>query len=191
MEARKNDYERLALGAAELCFCTNMGCTTCGCMEIRNGLELIGMGKLPATIHHEGEFTKGHLWNPCPAHDLLLAREAATADLAYLGQQIGSYLIQFAGFLLERFECGQIRDREAAIAVKSTGIDPRMVREVCWRLISVSWVSQLLRLAGASTNEGTVAHLQDLALGRKLLGVNDLWRLGFSAVFAPATRRAQ
>lgn len=100
-----NHFDRLVIHGTIHNWCWRIGCTTCGCMEFRNGMELIGQGIDP--LADESSLTNGLLWQDgFEAHcarstDLGIQALAANIDV-YDETLKKPYWIGFLGLAMER-----------------------------------------------------------------------------------------
>ena len=106
-----NSFERLVTAACDLNLCWHLYCGTCGNHEIRNGLELIGMGKLPDIVDKKS-FPDDQLFDnrqgQCFKRDIRLASECAKADLHDLAKLPRPTWLGSLGLVLYRFRMPRV-----------------------------------------------------------------------------------
>ena len=167
-----NPFERLVTAACDLNLCWKLYCTTCGNTEIRNGLELIGMNKLPDELDKKC-LQNGHLFNntegQCFERDIRLAREAVKADLDSLSRLPQLTWLGSLGLTLHRFETPPLIF--TAGDDKSFDLDQR---RTCWSLISSSWAYQFLNILEDDIEEELLTKLRRCDKGESYLRWQDL-----------------
>jgi len=115
-------------------------------MEIRNGLEFIGMGKLPETVNKrrlQDDYLFNNSEGQCFERDIRLAREAVKADLKSLSELQRLTWLGCLGLTLYRFETPPL--------IFTLGDDKSFEldrRRTCWSMISSSWANQFLEMLG-------------------------------------------
>jgi hypothetical protein len=168
----ENTFEKLVTAACELNLCWKLYCTTCGNSEIRNGLEFIGMGRLPETIDRDSFGNKQLFDNrqgQCFKRDITLACEAVRADLQNLSQLERPTWLGTLGILLYRFNTPPL--------LFTKGDDNEQDfdrRRACWSMISSSWAGQFLSMLEVSADKTLLKKLQACEKGRSHLTWQDL-----------------
>ena len=167
-----NLFERLVTAACDLNLCWQLYCTTCGNVEIRNGLELIGMGKLPDIVDKKS-FPDDQLFDnrqgQCFKQDIKLACEAVRADLQSLSKLPRPTWLGSLGLVLFRFETPPI--------LFTQGDDNERDfdrRRACWSMISSSWAGQFLNMLGDRADETLLNKLNACEGGKSYLRWQDL-----------------
>ena len=167
-----NSFERLVTAACDLNLCWQLYCTTCGNHEIRNGLELIGMGKLPA-IADKKSFPDDQLFDNRQGQsfkrDIRLACVAVGADLQGLSKLPRPTWLGSLGLVLYRFKTPPI--------LFTKGDDNELDfdrRRVCWSMISSSWSGQFLNMLEDSVDETLLKKLKACEAGKDYLHWQDL-----------------
>ena len=166
-----NSFERLVTAACEQNFCWNLFCTTCGCMEIRNGLELIGEGLLPEVISRDALINTSVTGGMQAAleRDNQLAQELAAANLATLSSLPMPDWLGCLGLALYRFEPPPI------LFAKASGDETDYsTRRDCWQLIGFSWAKQFRSLLGGCADEELKTLLTRCNEGQRSLRWQDL-----------------
>jgi hypothetical protein len=141
-----NAFDKLVLHGCREKWCWRLYCTTCGNMQFRNGMELIGKGQDPL-IEHDASAQSGLLWHDdfslLADRSLPLGCQIIAANIAeYHRQHRGIDWLGFMGLALWRFE-------QLVSAAPATNYQERMHihnRELILQLISNSWSKQFYSL---------------------------------------------
>lgn len=139
------NFDRLVLRGCKQKWCWKLYCTTCGSMEFRNGMEVIGMGLDP--LADEGASLRNGLrWRDPPeefaARTLALGCQVATANAReFYDQHDGIDWLGFMGLALWRIE------NSPAARVTTVANEKHAENcELLLNLISNSWSSQFYSL---------------------------------------------
>jgi len=142
---RLSDFDKLVIHGCKNGWCWKLYCTTCGSMDFRNGMELIGMGQDPLA-EPETSRRNGLRWRDNPheivARTLLLGCQVAAANVQeYCRQHHGIDWLGFMGLALWRIS-------NTSVPRDTRFEDEREMenRELLLQLISNSWSRQFYLL---------------------------------------------
>ena len=163
---KANEFERLVTVANQKRWCWNIGCTTCGNMQIRNSLELIGMGQLPEELD-EADLTSITLFRDKAEYDrdIRLSRELVKTDLQAFSGLLPRNWLGCMGLALLRFERFPIEPAMQSVKER---------RKACWLMISSSWAEQFSDLLRNDADPEVVILLQKCKKGQSLMTWQDL-----------------